>query len=600
MLGFVGCFLMKPIRKWQGDFDALPPCQRVQRVEGRGAHPTLKVDNIYLHSRYNPTEEAERLVASAELSVDRPVLVVGLGLGYHIAELLRLNFEVVVIEPDPAVAKLALDESIGEAEVLLAVGDVDEVVADESFKALAQRIPQLLIHPPTARIHPRYAEEVAVQLSRAALAGQHLNIAVVGPLYGGSLPITEYLTDAFRKLGHNTLMVDNRSAWDLYQAVHGGVQTEHAASQLTEMLTNFLSEWTYARVAEFDPEICIVMAQAPVGRDFPERLAKKGITTAYWFVENWRHMTYWREIAPHYDAFFHIQPGDFEQALDAVGCPHPAIVQTGCDPDVHKRVTLEDNERKTYECDLSFAGAGYYNRRRFFKGLTDYDFKIWGVDWGERDLVRLVVDPDQRFDSSVFMKVVAGSKINFNLHSSTTQQGVDPRCDAINPRVFEIAAAGGFQFCDPCVGLDSLFDFETEVPVYHDIEECRKKLDYFLAHPEERDAIARRAQTRALQEHTYEHRAQEMLDHIIACHGAGILRKGVRVQLSVSEVAKRVGEDTELGRWLATLPDDLPFTHDILKEVSVGGRGELSYPEMIFAYMTEVREFAEMMLKAKR
>ena len=34
----------------------------------RTGDPTLKRDGIYLHSRYNPREEAQRLVASAKRS----------------------------------------------------------------------------------------------------------------------------------------------------------------------------------------------------------------------------------------------------------------------------------------------------------------------------------------------------------------------------------------------------------------------------------------------------------------------------------------------------------------------------------------------------
>ena len=65
------------------------------------------------------------------------------------------------------------------------------------------------------------------------------------------------------------------------------------------------------------------------------------LVTAFWFVENWRHMRYWDQIAPAYDAFFHIQPGEFEAKLDAIGCAHHAFVQTGCDPALHRPVTLE-------------------------------------------------------------------------------------------------------------------------------------------------------------------------------------------------------------------------------------------------------------------
>ena len=44
-------------------------------------------------------------------------------------------------------------------------------------------------------------------LARNALEQHRLGIAVVGPMFGGSLPIAGYLERAFRNLGHRTLLV---------------------------------------------------------------------------------------------------------------------------------------------------------------------------------------------------------------------------------------------------------------------------------------------------------------------------------------------------------------------------------------------------------
>ncbi len=591
---------MRPASEWKAELAAEAPGKHVEVLEGRGGLSTLRIEGVFLHSRYDPEQEARRFVDSAELDPKRPVLVAGLGLGYHVLELLARGFQVTVAEPDRAVAKYAIEGPAATADFNLGIGPADEIAESSAFQSLAASTPQILVHPPTSRIHPGFAEAISATLSRASLSDKHLSIAVVGPLYGGSLPMTQYLSDAFRKLGHRSLFVDNSQAWDLYKHVTDSIDDPHASGQLGQMLTHFLSEWTYARVAEFNPEICIVMAQAPVGPQFPARLAKLGIVHAFWYVENWRHMPYWKTVAPLYDFFFHIQPGEFERLLDEAGCQHHAFVQTGCDPDVHCPVDLDDEERTEYTCDLSFAGAGYYNRLQLFKGLTDYDFKLWGVDWPERELARLVVGGERRFDNDMFMKIVSGSKVNLNLHSSTTHDGVDPKCDAINPRLFEIAAAGGFQICDPCIGLDGFFDSESELPVYRDLKECRKLISYYLEHPKERQAIAEKARERALQDHTYERRAQQMLDLIFEHHGARILRRGVRVQHTVGEVAEGLDSDSELRSWLETLPDPVLFTQETVNPFVRPGFAAETYPEKLFLYMNEVRQFAETLLKGHR
>ncbi len=591
---------MKPARAYMDELAALEPDSGVERVEGRGGAATLKVNGLVLHSIYNPEQEAARLIDSANLDPARPVLVVGLGLGYHVAELHKRGFTIAVAEPDPQVAKAALAAPLFDLEVLLGIGPPEAIAESPTFREFAAKTPQVLVHPPTARLHPEYAANAPGLLSKAALHGRHLNICIVGPMYGGSEPIAGYLADAFRELGHNTLLVDNAAGWPLYERMTTSIEQKQASDQLGQMFTKVLAEWTYARVVEFNPEICIVIAQAPVDRLFPLRLARLGIVCAFWYVENWRHLPYWKEIAPHYDAFFHIQPGEFEEKLTEAGCLKHAYVQTGCALEKHRPVELLPEEQKEYGCELSFAGAAYANRNHFFKGLTDYRFKLWGVGFNDRQLYPLLVGGDRNFDSETFMKVVAGSDINLNLHSSTSHEGVDPKCDAINPRVFEIAAAGGFQICDPAVGLEKLFDFETELPVYRDLQECRALIDHYLKHPEERRAIAKRAQARVLAEHTYAHRAQQMLDVIFEAHGAKILRRGVRTQRTVGEMLERVTENPELRAWLERLPQDVLFTRETITPLLPPRMGGMSYPEQLFSYMNEVTDFADTLFKEQR
>ena len=589
---------MKPARDWSAELENTPARKGVERIEGRNGEPTLRIDNVFLHSRYNPREEAERLVASAALDSTRPVMLVGVGLGYVVEALKKEGITVAAVEPDPLVARYAVEGLLHDAETLLGVGDADTIAATDNFRKFAAQMPQVLVHPPTVRLYPQFADAIMTKLTEASLTKQRLRIAIVGPMYGGSLPIAGYLERAFRQLGHQVLNVDNSTAWPLYQNVSGGIETKRAKQQLTNMLTTFLAEWSYARAAEFSPDICIVIAQAPVGPTFPQRLAKEGVVTAFWYVENWRHLTYWKDIAPHYDCFFHIQPGEFERQLNSIGTPCHAYVQTACDPELHKPVELSAEEHEIYDCDLSFAGAGYFNRVQLFKGLTDYNFKIWGVDWGARELAPLLRNPGARFTYEDFTRIVAGSKINLNLHSSMSHDGVDPKADAINPRVFEIAACGGFQLCDPCIGLDTLFDFDTELPVYRNITELRGKIDYFLTHPDERKQFVDRAREHALREHTYIHRAQQMLDVVLGQYGGRLLRKGIRVQHTNGEMVERLGLNSELGAFLNTLPPDLLFTHEnINAQIAPGtGRAGMSYSEGLFTYLREVRSFAETLL----
>lgn len=582
---------MKPVGEWRDALQSvsIPPDLAVNDTPS--GDPTLRKGDRYFHSRYRPREEAERLAASAGLPDGAAVLVIGLGLGYLPAIFAERGHAVAVVEPDPAVARLALDGPLQMSNVRLAIGDAATIAADPAFTAFAREMPQVVVHPPTAQAYPEFLDAIQRAASRAAFANARLNIAVVGPIYGGSLPIAGYLSRAFERLGHRTLYVDTSLAAGLFDAVKD-MRAVAAGERLSGRLVELLGEWAYMRVNEFGADICIALAQAPVPTAFARRLAEHGVVTAYWYVENWRHFGYWKDVAPPYDYFFHIQPGVFEAMLRDAGCKHAMYLPTACDPDIHRPATLDAHDAAEYQCEIAFAGAGYRNRQEILKSLTDFDLKIWGVEWHSRDLRRFLQRPNARFDAAQFAKIVAGAKINLNLHASQQHAGVDPDADAVNPRVFEIAACGGFQLCDACRGLDALFDTSTEIPVYHDLKELRAQIRHYLDDADLRAACAARARARALAEHTYVHRAQQMLEALVAAHGSRVLNKGVKMQRTVAEVCDIIPSDHALADWLHGVDANTPFTYDALTEAAASGT-PANYPEQLFAYLRQVRETGE-------
>ncbi len=80
--------------------------------------------------------------------------------------------------------------------------------------------------------------------------------------------------------------------------------------------------------------------------------------------------------------------------------------------------------------------------------------------------------------------------------------------DAVNQRVFDCPAAGGFLITDNQPDLHDLFDVEKEVVTYDSLPELGEKIQYYLKRPEERAAIVERARARVLSEHTHRHRLQ--------------------------------------------------------------------------------------------
>jgi spore maturation protein CgeB len=82
---------------------------------------------------------------------------------------------------------------------------------------------------------------------------------------------------------------------------------------------------------------------------------------------------------------------------------------------------------------------------------------------------------------------------------------------AVNQRVFDVPACGGFVLTDAREQLDALFDCRREVAVYSHPGEIGDLVRHYLAHPAERRRIAGAARQRILAEHTYEKRLTDLL-----------------------------------------------------------------------------------------
>lgn len=79
--------------------------------------------------------------------------------------------------------------------------------------------------------------------------------------------------------------------------------------------------------------------------------------------------------------------------------------------------------------------------------------------------------------------------------------------NAVNQRVFDCPAAGGFLLTDAQPDLKTLFA-DDEVLTYDSVDTCKQQLREFSTQPNARREIALRARKRILGEHTYRHRLQ--------------------------------------------------------------------------------------------
>src|SRR5258708_2546503 len=155
---------------------------------------------------------------------------------------------------------------------------------------------------------------------------------------------------------------------------------------------------------------------------------------------------------------------------------------------------------------ISLVGSRYPYRERLVKELLDFPLKLWGGGWqrAESPDIRALVEGGPVWGRAK-LAIYSGSTLSLNHHH--------PMNDivGVNTRAFELAASGACQVVDLKDELAALLTPGEEVVAYRDLDEMKKHLAYYLAHPDEARAIGQNALKRALKEHTLRHRIDEML-----------------------------------------------------------------------------------------
>ncbi len=549
-------------------------------LPSRRGVPYLQVGSRRLHSPYDPVKEGKEWCRAQDLEGTQPVVIFGLGLGYHILPVLQEERAVYVVEPSLAVARLALENQ--DLTALLARNGL-RVAKD--YRDLP-RPARLLPYAPSRRQAPGLFRRLATFLAEDTEATGQLKILVVSPLFGGSHPIARYSARGFRHLGHDAELLDFAPFYAAHKALAEVTKDKGGLNKLSQEWLQFLGEVLLCKVRDLRPDLVFCLAQAPINPPLVRALKAEGALVAYWFVEDFQVFPYWQDLAPEVDVFFALQREPFFQELHKVGAKHVAFLPLAADTDIYRPVSLTPEEKRRYGAALAFVGAGYRNRREFFRGFLDLDFKIWGSDWDLNSMLAPAIqNQGARVAEDEAVKIFNASRINLNLHSSPFHLGINPDGDYLNPRVFDLAAAGAFQLVDGRSQLPEFFLPEEELATFSSLSEARDKIGYFLAHEDERCEMAQKGRERCLREHTYAIRLREALE-IIDDFYPNVLSRRPTPENQVFQLRQQFPEDHPIQAVLAQVPKKVTELGDLVEYLKTG-EAPLTEPEAMLWLLHE-------------
>lgn len=172
--------------------------------------------------------------------------------------------------------------------------------------------------------------------------------------------------------------------------------------------------------------------------------------------------------------------------------------------------------RKDKDTDVFFCGVAFANRIQIIRDLEPALRAVRARILGDQWPSDLPLARNQRLSNAELAHGYAGAWVTINmgrsLHLANTRYQLDPSTPG--PRTFEAALAGTVQmyFAD---GLEicEYFEPDREILLFDGPDDFERQLNALLADPMRARDIAEAARTRALRDHTWRNRANDLLRH---------------------------------------------------------------------------------------
>jgi len=179
---------------------------------------------------------------------------------------------------------------------------------------------------------------------------------------------------------------------------------------------------------------------------------------------------------------------------------------------LHGRTLEEMRDPAFFRWDVSFVGnldgtryREHAERQRFLAALAPR-LEALGL--------RVLFRHSSGMSEAEQIEVIQRSVINLSYRSSCdhrSRRGVEMSW-GLPERCYGVPARGGFVLADERRHAGDDFDLAREWASFRDFEDCVARIRYFTAHFPQTRAIAEAAHARVMRDHTYQHRAQRLVE----------------------------------------------------------------------------------------
>lgn len=319
--------------------------------------------------------------------------------------------------------------------------------------------------------------------------------------------------DSLRRLGHDVLDVDEQTF------------IPHA----TEFTSRFVRRLFWFRMVEefnkeivrtannFAPDMFLAFKGAYIYAATLRFIGGKGIPLYNYFPDTFafNHGKWLAESLPEYDCAFYTKPFWYADTVKRISLKAAVFLPHGYDPSLHHVVELDTRDISDYHCEVSFIAFHSRYKEVLLSKLVslrpDIDLRIWGEGWTERckvDNLRRCVQGFPLYGER-YARAIQAARINLAIMNGPIRGASSG--DLTTSRTYTIPASGGFMLHERNPEVLDLYREGEEIACFASIEELAEKIAYYLAHPNERERIARGGYERCVPEYSYDNRMREIL-----------------------------------------------------------------------------------------
>ena len=209
--------------------------------------------------------------------------------------------------------------------------------------------------------------------------------------------------------------------------------------------------------------------------------------------DSWKYKEHSRFLALHFD----IMVTTYEEFLPKYKAIGTNAILSGWA--VPTQWIKSPKSAKDCKYKVSFAGAAHGDRKKKVSFLKSYGIEIecFGYGWENGPI-----------EANEIPNIFNDSIISLNFANSKSE-------NQIKARVFEVTGSGGFLLTEDAKNLDKVFN-KNEIALFGDLDECVKKINYFLQNLDIRDKMVKNSFQRCKENYTYANRLKKILD--VACN----------------------------------------------------------------------------------